>query len=108
MKRVLITDETDNSILEIFEKNGLKADYMPNISHQKLLEIIKDYDAILVRGRTKVNSEVIENGKKLKVIGRIGVGLDNIDVNYAKNKGITVINAGDATADSVAELTIGL
>ncbi len=108
MKRVLITDETDTSILEIFEKNGLKADYMPNISHRELLKIIENYEALLVRGRTKVDSEVIKRGKNLKVIGRIGVGLDNIDVSYAKEKGIVVINAGDATADSVAELTIGL
>ena len=108
MKRVLITDETDTSILEILEKNGLKVDYMPNISRDKLIEIIDKYEALLVRSRTKVDSQVIDRGVNLKVIGRIGVGLDNIDVNYAKSKGIKVINAGDATADSVAELTIGL
>ncbi|MCD6491442.1 MAG: NAD(P)-dependent oxidoreductase [Candidatus Njordarchaeia archaeon] len=108
MPKILITDKTSESGLKLLEKLNVDYDYVPGIEHDKLLEIIDKYDAILVRGRTKVTKDVIEQGKKLRVIGRIGVGLDNIDVKFAKERGITVINAGDATADSVAELTIGL
>ncbi len=61
-----------------------------------------------VRSRTKVTQELIEQGLKLKVIGRAGVGLDNIDVDYANEKGIIVVNTPDAPSASVAELVIGL
>jgi len=105
--KVIITDETDKEIVEILKDKGFLVDYSPGISHENLLSKIEDYEIILVRGRTKVNKELIERAKKLKLIGRIGVGLDNIDVEEAKKRGIEVINAGAATADSVAELTIG-
>jgi len=78
------------------------------ISAQELKGEIAGYDAIIVRGRTKMTPEVIENAHKLKVIGRCGVGVDNIDLDAAKAKGITVVNAPVATTTSVAELTMGL
>ena len=105
--KVIITDETDEIIVKMLTEEGFYVDYKPGISREELLRIIEEYDVILVRGRTKVDRDLIERGRNLKLIGRIGVGLDNIDVNFAKERGITVINAGDATADSVAELTIG-
>lgn len=107
MIKILITDKTDESIITILQNAGFSVDYKPDISREDLLKIIKDYDAILVRGRTKVDKEVMDRAEKLKLIGRIGVGLDNIDLKTAKEKGIEVVNAGAATADSVAELTIG-
>ncbi len=107
MIKILITDKTDESIITMLQNAGFSVDYKPDISRGELLKIIKDYDAILVRGRTKVDKEVIDRAEKLKLIGRIGVGLDNIDLKTAKEKGIEVVNAGAATADSVAELTIG-
>ena len=67
-----------------------------------------DYDVLIVRGRTKVDSSVIAAGKKLRIIGRAGVGLDNIDTQAAKQKGITIINTPAAPSTSVAELTVGL
>ena len=72
----------------------------------ELLEVIGDFDAIIVRSATKVTSDVIERGKKLKVIARAGVGLDNIDTGHARNKGIPVVNTPGASSISVAELAI--
>ena len=73
----------------------------------ELLRKIGNYDAILVRGRTKVTAEVIEAGKNLKVIGRAGIGVDNVDVKKATEKGIPVVNAPSGSTYSVAELTMG-
>ncbi|MBI5646947.1 MAG: D-2-hydroxyacid dehydrogenase [Ignavibacteriae bacterium] len=74
---------------------------------EELLAAIPEYDAIIVRSATKVTKDVIDTGAKLKVIARGGVGLDNIDVAYAKSKGIPVLNTPGASAISVAELAVG-
>lgn len=78
------------------------------ISAEELLDVIGDYDAIIVRGRTKITDEVLSAGKKLKVVGRMGVGVDNIDLQAAQKHGVAVVNAPVATTVSVAELTLGL
>jgi len=74
---------------------------------EELVAHIEEYDALIVRGRTKVTADVIEAGKRLKVIGRAGIGVDNIDVKKATEKGIPVVNAPTGSTYSVAELTIG-
>ena len=107
MLKILITDPTDSSAVTFLEKEGFHVDYIPGISREELLEKVEDYDILLVRGRTKVDKELLERAKKLKLVGRIGVGLDNIDLEETKRRGIEVTNSRDATADSVAELTIG-
>nr|WP_244403870.1 D-2-hydroxyacid dehydrogenase [Pyrolobus fumarii] len=106
--KVLVTDPVDKLLLGILEKHGLQVDYRPGVPREELLKIIGDYDILVVRSRTKVDREVIDRGEKLKVIARAGVGLDNIDVQHAIEKGIKVVNAPGAAAQSVAELTIGL
>lgn len=106
--RVLITDPVSDRLIEILRKAGLKVDYYPDIEHEELKKIVGEYDAIAVRSRTKVTREIISMGRKLRVIARVGVGLDNIDVKYAEERGIIVINAGEATAQTVAELAMGL
>lgn len=78
------------------------------ISAEELLAVIGEYDAIIVRGRTKVTEEVLSAADKLKVVGRMGVGVDNIDLKAAARRGVTVVNAPVATTVSVAELTLGL
>ena len=105
--KILLTDGlakiSDDALLakaELVDKKGISA--------EDLLEVIGDYDALIVRGRTKVTEEVLAAGKKLKVVGRMGVGVDNIDLQAAKNHGVIVVNAPIATTVSVAELTMGL
>ncbi len=106
--KVLISDPIAQDAIDILKGEGLDVDYRPDISHEELLEVIKDYHGIIVRSRTKVREDVIERAEKLKVIGRAGVGLDNIDLVAAEKRGIVVVNTPGATSISVAELTIGL
>ncbi len=108
MVRVLITDEVSEIGLGILKKNNIDYTYLPGISQEELRKEIPSYDILIVRGRTKVTKEILDRASKLKLIARVGVGLDNIDVKTAVEKGIEVINAGAATSHSVAELTIAL
>lgn len=72
------------------------------------MKIIADYDILIFRGRMKIDKELIDSGSNLKILARYGVGLDNVDVDYAVSKGIAVINAPNASTISVAELTMAL
>ena len=105
---VLITDPIDKVLIEKLSQYNVKIDYKPEITREELLNTIENYDVIVVRSRTKVDKEVIERGKKLKVIARAGIGLDNIDTDEAEKRGIKVVYAPGASTDSAAELTIGL
>ncbi len=108
MVRILITDTVDGDLISELVSRGFQVDYRPGISRDELIRIIPNYDVLIVRSRTKVDKNVIDTGKNLKIIARAGVGLDNIDVEYAKSKGIKVINTPEGPTESVAELTIGL
>ena len=79
-----------------------------DITPEELVEDIKDFDAIVVRSRTKVTREVIEAAPSLKIIARAGVGVDNVDVEAATERGIMVVNAPESTSITVAEHTMGL
>ncbi len=105
--KILLTDGLEENGKTILAKEA-QVDDKKGISAEELLKIIGDYDAIIVRGRTKVTKEVFEAGKKLKVVGRSGVGVDNIDLQAAKEHKITVVNAPIATTRAVAELVIGM
>ena len=87
---------------------GFQVDVNPTISSRQLRKIVSNYDALIVRSRTKVTKEIIEAGKRLRAIGRAGTGLDNIDVETVEKKGIMVFNVPEAGTNAVAELTIGL
>ncbi|MHA1706941.1 MAG: hydroxyacid dehydrogenase [Promethearchaeota archaeon] len=106
--KVLIADKIHENALELFEKNGIEYVNRFNISQTELKKEIEDFDAIIVRSRTKLTADILEKAKKLKVIGRAGKGLDNIDLKKAKELNIKVINTPKAPAVSVAELTFGL
>jgi D-3-phosphoglycerate dehydrogenase len=82
--------------------------YRDKVSPEDLLNIIAEYDALIVRGQSRVTAEVIDAASQLKVIGRAGVGVDNIDLEAAKKKGVTVVNAPTSTTVAVAELAFGL
>jgi D-3-phosphoglycerate dehydrogenase len=105
--KILITDGLDNIGQTILRASSSVED-RTGISADELLEIIFEFDAIVVRGRTKVTAEVFQAAKNLKVVGRAGVGVDNIDLEAAHSHGVTVVNAPTATTLAVAELTFGL
>jgi len=104
---ILITDgldETGQSVL----RAASHLDDKTGISAPDLIKAVGDYDALIVRGQTKVAAAVFDAAKKLKVVGRAGVGVDNIDLESAKKHGVTVVNAPTSTTLAVAELTFGL
>ncbi|HJU14096.1 MAG TPA: D-2-hydroxyacid dehydrogenase [Candidatus Nitrosotalea sp.] len=107
-KAVLICDQVDKILNEILQKNGLRITYEPEITPDQIKEKIGNYDIVIVRSRTKLTKDLIENAAKCKIIARVGVGLDNIDVDAAKAKGIRVINAVEGAMNAVAELVLGL
>lgn len=108
MTRILVADKVDENELKRLEREGFEVDRRFDIQYEELKNVIKEYDAIIVRSRTKVTKEIIDAAPKLKLIARPGVGLDNIDVEYAKKKGIEVVNSPEAPTRSVAELVIAL
>lgn len=105
--KILVTDGLDSSGIAILKKSAEVVE-MTGISPDELLKEVVDFDALIVRGRTKVTAAVFDAGKKLKVVGRAGVGVDNIDLVAAKSRGVTVVNSPMATTTAVAELTLGL
>ncbi|MGC9398181.1 MAG: D-2-hydroxyacid dehydrogenase [Anaerolineae bacterium] len=108
MTRLLVCDPIDASAVEAIRELGIEVDVRDDITAEALAEIIGNYDAMIVRSRTKVREPLIDQATHLKLIVRAGVGLDNIDVAYAKSKGITVANTPAASTNAVAELTLGL
>jgi len=109
MYKVLITDELPASALELIQaKKEYDVRVITDIPAGKLIELIGNYHALIVRSKTRVNQSVIEAGKNLKVIGRAGTGLDNIDLEAARAKGIDILNTPGSNSDAVAELTIGM
>ncbi|HET8793544.1 MAG: D-2-hydroxyacid dehydrogenase [Candidatus Nitrosocosmicus sp.] len=104
---VIVCDTIDEKGLGILKNAGLHVEYLPEITNQDLISRAKDYDVIIVRSRTKITKDVIVSAVKAKIIARVGVGLDNIDVNEAQKRGIEVINAGEASVTAVSELVLG-
>lgn len=105
--RILVSEPVAPAGIKILESAG-QVDVRLGMKPGELLAAIGDYDAILVRSETKVTREVIDAGKRLQVIGRAGVGVDNIDLDAATQKGIIVVNAPAANTVAAAEHTIGL
>ena len=106
--KVLANDGLEISAINEIKKNGIYIE-TNHLDKEELIENIKNYDVLVVRSNTKVTSDVLEAGAKgnLKLVIRAGVGIDNIDLDYAKKVGIKVSNTPDASSDSVAELALG-
>ncbi len=105
--KILITDGLDSDGIAILKKSAEVVE-MNGIDPEDLLKQVVDFDALIVRGRTKVSPAVFEAAKNLKVVGRAGVGVDNIDLAAAKAHGVAVVNSPVATTTAVAELTMAL
>lgn len=105
--KVLVCDPVSSRCIETLRGAGLEVSYQPKISAEDLIKQIPEYDVVIVRSRTKITSSVIEAGKKLRVIGRAGVGLDNVDTEAAARRNIVVLNTPESSTEAVAELVIG-
>src|SRR5215208_360519 len=107
MARVLVTDRVSEDGIEMLRTEA-DVDVRFGISPAELIQIIPDYEALVVRSETKVTAEVLDAGRNLVVVGRAGVGVDNIDVEAATRAGVIVVNAPAAITVATAEHTVGL
>jgi len=108
MPKILISDSMSNVAQKIFEKNSISVDVKTGLSEEEIIKIISEYDGMIVRSATKVTKNIILAAKKLKVIGRAGAGVDNIDVTVAKENNMIVMNTPGGNANATAEHTFAL
>ncbi|HEX9157982.1 MAG TPA: phosphoglycerate dehydrogenase, partial [Syntrophales bacterium] len=109
MKRVLISDTLSPEGIEILKNTpGLEVDVMTNLTPDELKGVIKDYDGLAIRSATKVTKEIIEKADNLKVVGRAGIGVDNVDVNAASKRGIVVMNTPGGNTITTGEHSIAM
>ena len=108
MHRVLISDSLSARAIEIFNERGIDTDVITGMKPEELIACIGDYDGLAVRSATKVTRAVLDAASKLKVIGRAGIGVDNIDVEGASGRGIVVMNAPFGNSITTAEHAIAM
>ncbi len=101
MVRLLICDHVEVDRLALGA--GIAVDYRPTITREELLAVAGEYEAFIIRSRTKIDREVLERATRLKLVARPGTGLDNVDVEFAKSKGISVVNSPESLVEAVAE-----
>ena len=108
MPKVLISDQMDPKAAEIFRANGVEVDEKPGLTKEELIAIIGGYDGLAIRSATKVTPEVLEAATNLKVVGRAGIGVDNVDIPAATSKGVVVMNTPFGNSITTAEHAIAL
>jgi len=106
--KVLFIDTTHPRLPEMLKEAGFECHESFDSDLDKIKELIGDYDGIIIRSRIKIDKTLIDLGKKLKFIGRVGAGLENIDTEYAEKKGITCINSPEGNRDAVGEHALGM
>ncbi len=105
--KVLITDKINEAAGKILE-GVAQVDFLPTMPEDELAEKIKDYDALMIRSQSKVTKKILESADKLKIVGRAGVGVDNVDIEAATQKGVIVVNSPDGNTNAAAEHTVAL
>jgi D-3-phosphoglycerate dehydrogenase / 2-oxoglutarate reductase len=108
MAKVLISDKMSPTAQRIFEENGIEVDVRTNLTPEELLDIIDDYDGLAVRSSTRVTAKLLNAAGKLRVVGRAGIGVDNIDMQAASQKGVIVMNTPFGNTVTTAEHAITL
>lgn len=101
MVKLLICDHVEVDKLALGP--GIVVDYRPTITKEELLEVAGEYDAFIIRSRTKIDRAILDRATRLKLVARPGTGLDNVDVDYAKSKGVTVVNSPESLVEGVSE-----
>jgi len=108
MPKVLISDKMSVSAAEVFKNRGIDVDVITGLSKEELIKIIPEYDGLAVRSSTRPDAEIITAAKNLKVIGRAGIGTDNIDKKAATDRGVVVMNTPFGNAITTAEHAIAM
>lgn len=106
--KILITDDVHPHLQEGLEQDGFAVDYRPAISAEEVLQIIHDYEGLLINSKVYVGKEILDRGVKLKFVCRIGSGLDTVDLKYAKLKNVIVFNSPEGNRNAVAEHALGM
>ena len=108
--KVLVSDKLSETAVQIFRDRGVQVDFLPDVGKdkQKLLDIIGEYDGLAIRSATKVTADVLEKATNLKVIGRAGIGVDNVDIPAASKKGVIVMNTPFGNSITTAEHAIAM
>src|SRR6478672_12641045 len=106
--KVLVADKLSRPALDIFARRGIDAHVKTDLTRDELIEIISGYDGLAVRSATKVTEKVVAAGERLKVIGRAGIGVDNVDLKAATSRGIVVMNTPFGNSITTAEHAITL
>src|ERR687885_2556439 len=108
--KVLISDALSPAAVQIFKDRGIDVDFQPDLGKDKdkLAQIIGDYDGLAIRSATKVTPKILDSAKKLKVIGRAGIGVDNVDIPAATAKGVIVMNTPFGNSITTAEHAIAM
>lgn len=105
---LLIVDDLHSVFLEALEENEIPYDYRPLIKKEEALTIVGKYDGLIIRSKFKVDATFIDSAPQLKIIGRVGAGVDNIDEAYAENRGIKLLSAPEGNCDAVGEHMVGM
>ena len=108
MPKVLISDSLSNLANKVFNKNKIEVDTVIDLNPSELKKIIHKYDGLVVRSATKVTDEIISSGINLKIIGRAGAGVDNIDLVSAKKNNVIVMNTPGGNTNATAEHSLSL
>src|SRR5262245_58436488 len=106
--KVLISDKLSVAAVQIFKERGVETDVKPGLDKEELARTIENYDGLAVRSATKVTEKILDRARNLKVIGRAGIGVDNIDLPAATARGIIVMNTPFGNSITTAEHTITL
>ena len=106
--KALIVDKVHDIMFQIFSEAKIEYDYLPKIKKEEFDKIISNYEILIIRSKFKIKKEDIDNGIRLKVIARVGAGLENIDINYAQSKNIICLNSPEGNRDAVGEHTVGI
>ena len=108
MTRVLISDKLSPAAVEIFRTRGIEVDVRPGLTPAELRAVIGDYDGLAIRSATKVTRELLDAAPRLRVVGRAGIGVDNVDVKSATARGVVVMNTPNGNAITTAEHAIAM
>jgi D-3-phosphoglycerate dehydrogenase len=106
--KILIIDEMHESITPLLNDLNLDVDYVPKIKRQEVISIIENYEGLIVRSKTPVDAELLQNARNLKFVARAGAGVDNVEVEELEKRNIHLINAPEGNRDALAEHTMGM
>lgn len=108
MKKILCIDSNHDVLHETLMQQGFHCDLFWNKPKEEVIKLVPDYDGIVIRSKFKITKEIIDSAPRLKCIGRVGAGMENIDVAYAREKGITCLSAPEGNRDAVGEHALGM